>query len=276
MSIVRFYWTCAFSIPYCLTNGVQFKQTMTHFSVQVQDREVRLQIENAKSSESGGGSGGGGGGSDTDTDNSFQTSVTVQKVWQDTDLIQHPDSVKVQLYRNGKPYGPSVTLNEGNGWSHTWNSLENRVSWTVDEVAVPEGYAVTVERTGNNWTIINTTTSGTPIQPPEPSEPTDPSNPGAPGEPTDPSDPMEPGRPDDGDPTTPGDPSDPGTPTDPADPSDPTDPADSVPQTPSDHIPQTGDTTYLALWVTVMCLSAMGFVSVWIKTGTGRKQKRHE
>ncbi|MCH5324175.1 MAG: Cna B-type domain-containing protein [Eubacterium sp.] len=82
--------------------------------------------------------------------------VTVNKVWEDDNSVDRPDSVTVQLYQDGKAYGDTVTLNKDNGWSHIWSELEKAHDWTVDEVNVPDGYHVSVSNDGNAWTIINT------------------------------------------------------------------------------------------------------------------------
>ena len=92
-----------------------------------------------------------------------KTSRTVLKTWNDAndqDGIR-PGSVMVQLYAYGKAYGDSVTLNEANGWTHTWNDLPEKqggatVNYTVEEVNVPEGY--TADKSENGFTIINSHT----------------------------------------------------------------------------------------------------------------------
>ena len=49
--------------------------------------------------------------------------VTVQKEWTLDDGKMRPDSVQVQLMRNGVAYGSPVTLNDGNNWTFTWSNL---------------------------------------------------------------------------------------------------------------------------------------------------------
>ena len=74
--------------------------------------------------------------------------VEASKVWNDNndqDGIR-PDSVQVQLYANGTAVeGKTMTLTAEGGWKGTFTGLpknENGVAitYTVDEVAVPEGY----------------------------------------------------------------------------------------------------------------------------------------
>lgn len=83
-------------------------------------------------------------------------SVTVNKVWKNDKSSDRPSSVKVQLYRNGKAYGSSVTLNSAGGWKYTWNNLDASYDWTVNETSVPSGYTKNVKNSGNTWTITNT------------------------------------------------------------------------------------------------------------------------
>ena len=78
----------------------------------------------------------------------------------------------MQLFANGKAEGPIVTLNEGNGWSHTWTDLDKNsnptgkiggskpIVYTVEELDVPEGYTVTRSGTGTFIEITNTLVPG--------------------------------------------------------------------------------------------------------------------
>ncbi|MBP3520352.1 MAG: Cna B-type domain-containing protein, partial [Oscillospiraceae bacterium] len=108
------------------------------------------------------------------------TSLTVNKAWAGDDGETRPDSVTVQLYRNGAAYGQSRTLNEANGWSTIWTSLNDDYTWTVEEVNVPEGYTASQSRRGTTVTITNTFTEDveepdTPTtESPEPTESPDP------------------------------------------------------------------------------------------------------
>ena len=62
----------------------------------------------------------------------------------------------MQLYRDGKAYGSTVTLNADNGWKYTWSDLDASYKWTVNELNVPSGYTKSESNSGNNWTITNT------------------------------------------------------------------------------------------------------------------------
>jgi len=92
------------------------------------------------------------------------TSISVYKIWKGTD--SPPNSVSVQLYQNGSPYGSTVSLNVGNHWSYTWNSLDVKYTWSVDEINVPAGYVKTVSGNMSNGFII-TNIKYTPLTPPQ-------------------------------------------------------------------------------------------------------------
>ena len=104
--------------------------------------------------------------SGTDVTNSYtpgKTSLTVTKAWDDADNQDgiRADSVKVQLYANGKPSGEAVELSADNNWTQTWTGLFQKeggkdVAYTVQEVDAPAGYASTVSGDATaGFTIIN-------------------------------------------------------------------------------------------------------------------------
>ena len=87
------------------------------------------------------------------------TNIAVGKVWEDNDNADgiRPESVTVQLYRNGEAYGNPVTLNEANKWWYRWDYLDENATWTVDELNVPAGYEKSFTKNAvNAWVIINT------------------------------------------------------------------------------------------------------------------------
>lgn len=95
---------------------------------------------------------------DVDTEQKPET-VNVRKVWVIDDGGERPDSVSVQLMRDGEPFGDSVTLSDANDWSHAWNDLESGHNWTVVELNVPDGFKATVSQSGDTFTIINDDTT---------------------------------------------------------------------------------------------------------------------
>ena len=82
----------------------------------------------------------------------YPFNINVTKNWVDDDNRDgvRPDSVQVQLTRNGQPYGDVVTLNDGNKWKHSFEYLEKTepngtpIDWSVQEVNVPEGYTFSI------------------------------------------------------------------------------------------------------------------------------------
>jgi len=83
--------------------------------------------------------------------------IKVEKVWDDNNDRNRPDSVTVVLYCNDDPV-EEVKLNAANEWRYIWEGEEytDENTWTVDEVDVPKGYTKIVTRDGDDWTITNT------------------------------------------------------------------------------------------------------------------------
>ena len=75
--------------------------------------------------------------------------LAVNLTWQDSEVTDHSkDTVKVQLYRNGDPYGGSIRLNNSN-WNCTWDfssepGWENH-DWDVKVVENKQGYEPKIE-----------------------------------------------------------------------------------------------------------------------------------
>ena len=99
------------------------------------------------------------------------------KVWEDGDGENRPESIQVQLLKNGE-VAETVTLSAGNNWRYTWRNLSEKEDWRVVEKETPKGYTVTVSQEG--ITFVMTNTQG---EPEEPEEPTEPEKPGEPEEP---------------------------------------------------------------------------------------------
>lgn len=81
------------------------------------------------------------------------TQVSVEKIWKLDDGGAAAGSVTVALLQNGAQYAVA-TLEESNGWSHTWAGLDARYSWTVREIDVPNGFKASVERISDNRFVI--------------------------------------------------------------------------------------------------------------------------
>lgn len=83
------------------------------------------------------------------------TSVGVKKVWELNGKAEMPESVTVNLLKNGK-VDQTVVLSADNSWSHTWNLLDDSYTWTVSEADVPEGFTSVITKDGLTFTITNT------------------------------------------------------------------------------------------------------------------------
>ena len=89
----------------------------------------------------------------------------VLKVWEDDGAEDaRPESITVQLLRNGKVYD-TVTLSGKNRWSYAWDGLSKDDTWQVVEADVPEEYTVTVSREGITFVVTNTLTEELPDEP---------------------------------------------------------------------------------------------------------------
>lgn len=80
--------------------------------------------------------------------------ISVSKVWVGKSGTDHPDSVKVTLYCDGKAV-ETVELSAKNGWKYTWEDLDGSCKWTVDEPNVPAGYNKKVTEKDGAFTITN-------------------------------------------------------------------------------------------------------------------------
>lgn len=86
--------------------------------------------------------------------------VSVVKEWDDAGAsYARPDQIKVALYQDGRLYDV-VTLDGDNGWKYSWGGLSRNVTWTVDELEVPDGYYSTVRKSGNDFRITNVRNGG--------------------------------------------------------------------------------------------------------------------
>lgn len=103
---------------------------------------------------------GGGGGTPSVTP---KTDIGVLKVWEEDNEEERPESVEVELLRNGIVYHRAV-LNKDNNWHYTWNDLPDYGTYEVTEKNVPESYKVSVTREGDVFVVKNTG-PGTPEEP---------------------------------------------------------------------------------------------------------------
>lgn len=198
------------------------------FSLPLSSSEVQVKYE----SQYHGGSGGGP---------SNTINMHVLKVWDDGQDENRPQSISVQLLRNGQVYDTQV-LSPDNNWRYTWTALSNKFRWTILEAEIPSGYEVSYETQGSTTVLTNKQEKENPVDPTDPPEPTDP-----PG------------------------PTDPPAPTDPPKPTDPAKPAPSelpVDPTPEEKLPQTG-----LMWEPVFVLAGFSILALTAALVAGRKSK---
>lgn len=89
-------------------------------------------------------------------------SLTVNKQWVGTDTL--PESITVDLLRDGEVVIDTVILSAENGWSYTWDKLADGYTYTVYEHPVP-GYETAYitgsdEETVNGWVLADKIEAG--------------------------------------------------------------------------------------------------------------------
>ena len=96
-----------------------------------------------------------------------KTSVTVTKRWEDNNDQdgKRPNTIKVQLYADGKAQGKEVELSAKNNWTHTFSNLllkakGKEIQYQVKEVGTVKGYTSTVDDSNKGNVVI--TNSHTP------------------------------------------------------------------------------------------------------------------
>ena len=107
----------------------------------------------------------------TNTHTPETTDISATKVWSDKDDQDkiRPTNVKVQLYADGVAQGAEVELSAANNWTTTWSGLDvykggKKITYSVEEVSVPEGY--TSKTTATDATHITITNTHTPKETP--------------------------------------------------------------------------------------------------------------
>lgn len=93
--------------------------------------------------------------------------LTVHKVWDDNGYPDRPDSVTVHLLRDGEKH-EEIVLNKDNQWTYTWDDLDDRYHWSLEE-DVPQGYDATY-KTEDNKVFITNHKDYEPVIPPDPED----------------------------------------------------------------------------------------------------------
>ncbi len=102
-------------------------------------------------------------------------SVSVQKIWENTEYTTIPDEIQVALYCDSCNDGITniVTLNAENNWSYTWAGLDATNTWAVCEVDTLTDYTVQYETQvidGQFMFVITNTFTGEPDPTPKPDD----------------------------------------------------------------------------------------------------------
>lgn len=99
----------------------------------------------------------------------YPFNINVSKVWDDDNNRDgiRPASVKVQLTRNGQPYGDVVVLDDSNSWKHVFEYLDKTepngdpIDWSVRELDVPDGYEFGIATSLTDKGEVNATVTNT-------------------------------------------------------------------------------------------------------------------
>ena len=93
--------------------------------------------------------------------------LKVLKLWKgDEGKTDRPESVEIEIFRNGVSY-KHVVLSDENNWCYSWSAKSDGTNWMVVERNVPAGYTMMVEARELSFVVTNTLdASGTPIDPP--------------------------------------------------------------------------------------------------------------
>lgn len=175
------------------------------------------------------------------------TEIRANKEWTIDNGGMRADSVTVQLYCDGQPWGDPVTLSDSNDWTTLWEELPVGHSWSVVEINVPAGFTSSVTQEDSVITITNDDIPTDIPDTEKPDDNKDPDNPTTPSNPSTPSHSTTPGT--SGTTTT--------TTTDKSDDKD---------------APQTGDNTHTRAFF-ALCLASLAGMTV---IGVSRKRQRKD
>lgn len=80
--------------------------------------------------------------------------LTVEKVWNIT-KSKKEEYVTIELY-NGEELFDTITLNDENNWTHTWQRIPESDAYTVVEKDVPKNFVVTYKQIEDKFIVTNT------------------------------------------------------------------------------------------------------------------------
>ena len=103
----------------------------------------------------------------------------VLKTWRGDDRSERPESIAVELLKDGKVYD-TVELTAENSWRYVWTDLDKNADWSIVEQEVPEGYETYTDLKGVTFVIENVKETPPPDIPPEEPPETPPETPWTP------------------------------------------------------------------------------------------------
>lgn len=80
--------------------------------------------------------------------------ISVEKKW-DNIINDIPKEVTIELLKDNKVLD-TVTLNNENNWTYTWNEIEKSDEYSVKEINIPDGYTATYRQEENKFIVTNT------------------------------------------------------------------------------------------------------------------------
>ena len=88
------------------------------------------------------------------TDVTKLTDITIKKVWNTGGASKAPDSVTVQLLKDGVVVKTAI-LNAQNNWQVTYTDMPESDSYSILEINIPKGFTATYSRRGYVFTVTN-------------------------------------------------------------------------------------------------------------------------
>lgn len=93
-----------------------------------------------------------------------ETERKVLKLWKGDEKGNRPQSIEVELFRDGISY-KKILLSQENNWSYRWSVKEDGSKWAAVERNVPAGYTMAVEERGDTFLLTNTYIPQNPQEP---------------------------------------------------------------------------------------------------------------
>lgn len=81
--------------------------------------------------------------------------ITVKKEWNNDKNNKLPSNVTIELLKDNIVID-TITLNNDNNWTYTWNNIEKSDKYSVREINIPLGYTASYRNEGYNYIVTNT------------------------------------------------------------------------------------------------------------------------